>query len=144
MGFKEMLLRIEMVIQVLSWGLILAGVLPKVFRACSITWAGGLDNVLRSSSVLEHWYPSKYLSFPMAYKCQFKIHYFISTFLFIFIFYCSHLIMCVHMLARAGWSHAYNSCTELRLQQLGIQCGLQIKLIHKARHNTKISKYTSF
>ena len=80
------LLRIEMVIQVLSLGLFLESLLPGIFKVCCILWAGGLDNIPRSFSVSEHWYPGKYLSFPMKHKCQFKIHYLISLSSFFFLF----------------------------------------------------------
>lgn len=136
------MLRIKMVMQVLSFSLLLEGILPRVFKLCCILWAEGLDNVPRSSSVLEHWYPGKYLSFPMIRKCQFKIYYLISPSSFFFFSFSFLLLpfanVCVYALTQSERSHGYNSCTELRLQKQYIQCDLLIKLVCDARHNTNI------
>lgn len=123
------LLRIEMVIQVLSLGLCLESLLPGIFKVCCILWAGGLDNIPRSFSVSEHWYPGKYLSFPMKHKCQFKIHYLISLSSFFPFLLLPFDNVCIHMLSRVRWSPGYNSCTDLRLQKRYVQHELQIKLV---------------
>ena len=73
----------------------LEGLLPGVFKAWYTSWAVGLDNAPRPSSVLECWYPGNHLSFPIIHRCQFEIHHLISSYLLFSFFYYSHLIMCV-------------------------------------------------
>lgn len=123
--------RSAMVIQLLSLGLYLEGFLPPVFKLCYILWAEGLDNIPRSFSVLEHWYPSKYLSFPVKHKHQFKKHSLISPSSFFFPLLPACDNVCVHTFTH---SHGFKSCTELRLQKLYIQSEVQIKML--VMHNT--------